>query len=64
MSIPFINVQISNEDGFIEVEDKNPTDETIHTYIDLVARALRGLTFLDKSITAGFQEWIDNNGVK
>ena len=59
MSPAFINVQISNEDGFAEVENKDPSDITISAYVDLVARALIGLTFSEKTIYNGFKQWCD-----
>ena len=58
----FINVQISNEDGFAEVEDKNPIDSTIHGYVDMIVRALNGLTFSTDVIYDGLKAWCAENG--
>ena len=57
---PFINVQISNEAGFAEIEDKNPTDTTIHNYISMIVRTLLGLTFAEQTVYEGMQEWCND----
>lgn len=59
-AIPFINIQVSNQDGFIEIEDKETIDETIHTYVDVFVRALVGLTFSKQTIASGFKRWLDD----
>jgi len=59
-AIPFINIQVSNQDGFVEIEEKSPIDESIHTYVDVFVRSLVGLTFMEQTIASGFKRWLDD----
>lgn len=59
-AIPFINIQVSNQDSFVEIEEKSPIDESIHTYIDVFVRSLVGLTFMEQTIASGFKRWLDD----
>lgn len=56
---PFINIQMSNESTFVEIEDKEPLEGTIDDYVGHIASALRGLTFSDKTIYNGFKQWCE-----
>ena len=59
--IPFINLQISNEDMYVELEDKAPSVADIHNYVTLFAGALQGLTFSKAVIRKGFEQWLEEN---
>ena len=59
--IPFINLQISNEDMYVELEDKSPGISDVHRYVELFVGALQGLTFSEKVIRKGFEQWLEEN---
>ena len=53
----FIEVGIANELSECVVTDHQVIDETIHGYVDMVVRALEGVTFHRKTIYQGFKQW-------
>ena len=58
---PFINIQLSNQDRFVEIEDKYAETEDIHTYIHMLVGALLGLSFSEKVIKQGFIQWLEED---
>jgi len=59
LEMPFINISIQNELNFCEVEDKYVSDETIHNYVSMCARALEGITFSKRTVYEGFKGWVE-----
>lgn len=59
LEMPFINITIQNELGFCEIEDKLVSDETIHNYVAMCARALEGITFSKQTVYDGFKSWVE-----
>ena len=53
----FIEIGIANELGECIISDYQVIDETIHGYVDMVVRALEGITFGRKTIYQGFKQW-------
>lgn len=53
----FVEVGIANELSKCVIEDKQVIDDTIHGYVDMVVRALEGVTFHRKTIYQGFKQW-------
>lgn len=58
----FIEVIITNENGSTAILDTNPMGETIHEYMDVIARALHGLSFHPNTIEDGFAAYLEERG--
>lgn len=46
---------------YVELEDKSPGIPDVHKYVELFVGALRGLTFYEKVIRKGFEQWLEEN---
>jgi len=56
----FVEIGISNELSECIISDYQVLDETIHGYVDMVVRALEGVTFHRTTIYKGFKQWCDD----
>ena len=46
---------------YVELEDKSPGISDVHKYVELFVGALQGLTFSEKVIRKGFEQWLEEN---
>ena len=58
----FIEVSIKDMEGSTTITETNPTDITIYTHVDVIARALLSRSFSAMSIELGFAEYLAERG--
>lgn len=56
----FIEVSITNDLSECTITDYQVLDDTIHGYVDVLVRALEGITFHRNTIYQGLKEWCAN----
>ena len=58
----FIEVTIKDENGMSTILDVEPEDETIYSYVRVIARALLGMGFQPGSVEEGFAAYLEERG--
>lgn len=67
MTEPFINISLSNEDTYVELELKDVISQIpahqyiIDVYIDLFVRALKAISFSEITIKGAIRDWAGRN---